>query len=219
MCAGSYRRNRPGHRAGAAQPGITGVSHGGVDLTAVPSAPTGESWYYGLGMPLQLDATTVGLLANIRRDGTPYRRLRSRHRPRDVRPPKQRQYQPTRPVSRPTSENNPITGVPSITAKFPVMGGFVPLGGRFAANGSSHPYGGTGFGMSEVEFYPANFSLPLPTGNQPRPPIGGAAVQLQWQSVCGHYSRGACNNGRLAARAGGSSRRACRLPSPTATTC
>ena len=150
----------------AAQPGIAGVTHGAVDLSIPPSTPTGQIWRYGLGMPLQLDATTVGLLANIRRNGTPYGdfevgtdlvmfdSLSSVNTSRLV------------PISRPTFEKNPITGVSSITAKYPVSGGFVPFGAVFASNSSLHPYGGTGFGISEVAFYPDDFQLPLPPENQ-----------------------------------------------------
>lgn len=144
---------------------ISGVTHGLVDLTAVPSAPTGQSWYYGVGMSLQLDATTVGLLANIRRDLTPYGdfevgndlvmfdSLGSVNTSRLVQ------------ISRPTFENNPDTGVPSITAKYPMLGGFVPLGAAFVG-GSPHPYGGSGFGMSQIAFYPASLQPPLPPESQ-----------------------------------------------------
>jgi hypothetical protein len=146
--------------------GISGVTHGAADLKAVPNTPTGQSWYYGIGMPLQLDATTAGVLTNIRRNLTPYgdfevgndmvmfNSLGGVNTSRLV------------PISRPTYENNPDTGVPSITAKYPMLGGFVPWGAKFASNGSSHPYGGSGFGMSQVAFYPADFQLPLPPENQ-----------------------------------------------------
>jgi len=146
----------------ASTPGVVGVTHGKVDVGAPPSAPAGQQWRYGLGLPIQLDATTGGLLVNIRQNGTqycdfevgtdliPFTSLDKIDARRAV------------PVSRPTKELNPWTGTPSITSKYPMMGGFVPRGARLA-DGSPHPHAGTGFGILEVGFYPADFSQPLPS--------------------------------------------------------
>ena len=118
-----------------------------------------------LGTPLQLDATTVGLLVNIRRNATPYgdfevgtdlilfNDLNKIGAGRVV------------PISRPSREPHPATGEPSLTAKYPVMGGFVPYGAT-DAQGTPHPYAGSGFGISQIAFYPADFSKPLPPEDQ-----------------------------------------------------
>lgn len=127
----------------AAQPGIVSVTHGDVDLTIPPNVPAGQSWYYGLGLPIQLDATTGGLLVNIRRNGTPYW---------------------DNEVGTDLIKFNSLDGISasgavavsrsseSTTVKYPMFGGFVPLGARFA-DGSAHPHGGTGFGINVVKLH------------------------------------------------------------------
>jgi sialidase-1 len=151
--------------AQAEQPGISGVSRAPVDLTTPRHTPPGESWYYGIASPLQLDATTVGLLANIRRNGTPYGDfevgtdlilfddLNKIDAGRVV------------PISRTSREPHPATGEPSITSKYPAIGGFVPYGEK-DAQGAPHPHAGSGFGIAQVAFYPADFSKPLPPEDQ-----------------------------------------------------
>ena len=146
--------------AEVAEPGIVDITHGSLDVAVPPGTPDGESWYYGLGLPIQLDATTAGVMVNIRRNGTPYwdfeagtdiilfDSLDNICEGNAIA------------ISRPTYEPNPWTGAASITSKYPVMGGFVPLGGRLA-NGVLHPNGGTGFGICEVGWYPADYNQPL----------------------------------------------------------
>ena len=147
--------------ANAAQPGILGVTVGGVNLTVPPTTPAGQEWRYGLGMPIQLDATTAGLLVNIRRNDTGYwdyevgadlikfNSLSGINAGNAV------------PISRAGYEPNPDTSAPSVTVKYPTMGGFVARGATFA-NGAAHPYGGTGFGLSMTAFFPADFPQPQP---------------------------------------------------------
>jgi hypothetical protein len=151
--------------AEAKQPGITGVSRGIADLTIPGGTPPGQNWRYGMGIPLQLDATTVGLLVNIRRNATPYGDfevgtdlvlfddLNRISAGRVVS------------ISRPSRQPHPATGASSVTAKYPVVGGFVPHGAK-GARGEPHPHAGRGFGFSQIAFYPADFSKPLPPENQ-----------------------------------------------------
>ncbi len=127
----------------AAQPGIVSVTHGDVDLTIPPNVPAEQVWHYGLGLPIQLDATTGGLLVNIRRGET---------------------YTDNE-VGTDLIKFNSLDGISASgavavsrssepdTAKYPMFGGFVPLGARFA-DGSAHPHGGTGFGINVVGFFP-----------------------------------------------------------------
>jgi hypothetical protein len=145
--------------------GVVGVSHGRVDVATPPNVPANNSWSYGLGMPIQLDATTGGLLVNIRRNGTPYGDFEVGTDLIKFTSLDGISANDAIPISRPTNEPNPWTGVPSTTSKYPLVGGFVPLGGKFA-NGKAHPYGGTGFGICEVGFYPSDYSQPLPPPNQ-----------------------------------------------------
>ena len=147
--------------AAGGEAAIVSVTHGGVDLTAPPSTPAGQVWRYGLAMPIQLDATTAGLLVNIRRIDTRYwdfevgtdlikfDRLDKISASGAV------------PISRSGIEPHPSDGRPSTAAKYPMFGGFVPRGAKLA-NGAAHPCGGTGFGLSVVGFYPADLSKPMP---------------------------------------------------------
>jgi hypothetical protein len=132
-----------------------------VALTAPSDVPAGQVWRYGLGMPIQLDADTAGLLVNIRRTDTRYwdfevgtdlikfNRLDGISAAGAV------------PISRWSVETHPKSGLPSNAAKYPLFGGFVPMGAK-RADGSAHPHGGAGFGMSVVGFYPADLSQPMP---------------------------------------------------------
>jgi alpha-L-fucosidase len=140
-----------------ARAGIVRVTHGSVDLARPLD---GSNWYYGVGLPIQLDATTGGLLVNIRRDGTPFADFEAGTDLIKFNSLDKIDAANAVPISRPTNEPNPWTGAAAITSKYPVIGGFVPLGGRFV-DGSLHPHGGTGFGMCEVGFYPAESTKPL----------------------------------------------------------
>lgn len=144
----------------AATPGIVGITHGSVDFAVPPETPEGESWYYGLGLPIQLDATMAGLMLNIRRNGTPYCDFEAGTDLILFDSLDGIREENAIAISRPAFEPNPWTGAASITSKYPVMGGFVPLGGRLA-NGVLHPQGGTGFGICEVGWYPADYNQPL----------------------------------------------------------
>jgi hypothetical protein len=159
--------------AEAQRTGITGVSHGKADLTIPCGTPAGEKWCYGLGTLLQLDATTVGLLVNIRRNATPYGDFEvgtdlvlfdDLNKIGDGR---------VVPISRPSREPHPATGASSITAKYPVVGGFVPHGAK-DAQGMPHPHAGSGFGVAQIAFYPTDFSKPLPPEDRL-----GYAVEVQ----------------------------------------
>lgn len=141
----------------AVQAGIVRVTRGSVD---VARPLDGSNWYYGVGLPIQLDATTAGLLVNIRRDGTPYSDFEAGTDLIKFNSLDKIDAANAVPISRPSNEPNPWTGEAAITSKYPIMGGFVALGGR-VADGSLHPHGGTGFGMCEVGFYPADFTQPI----------------------------------------------------------
>jgi len=145
--------------------GVTGVTHGSVDLRVPPTKPTskpeGVSFYYGLGMPIQLDATTGGLLVNIRLEPQPYGDFEVGTDLIKFKSLSDINAANAVPVSRPSYEPNPWTDTPSVTVMYPLIGGFVPRGARLA-NGSPHPHAGTGFGICEVGYYPFDFSKPLP---------------------------------------------------------
>ena len=145
--------------AGERDPTIR-ITHGSVDLTTPPDAPSDQSWCYGMGMPVQLDAQTVGLLCNLRLNGTPYRNFEIGT---DIVPfDRLDKIDAARamPISRMTHEKHPDTGKPCVIAKYPLLGGFVPRGAK-REDGAPHPYAGTGFGFCQICRFPANFKEPM----------------------------------------------------------
>jgi hypothetical protein len=141
--------------------GITGVTKGSYDLRMPPTTPTGDTWYYATGMPLQLDATTAALLVNIRRNGTPYNDYEAGTDLVVFNSLSNISASKAIPISRPRKEPNPETGQLSLTSEYPMYGGFVPRGAAID-NNAPHPYGGTGFGIHYVGFYPADTSQTFP---------------------------------------------------------
>jgi len=136
--------------------GIDGVTRGPADLSVPPNVARGEVWRYGLGTAYQLDPTTAGLIVNIRFDGSPYGDFEvgdDLHLFDDV---SKIDARPPIPLSRATRMVNPNTSKPCIMVKFPIIGGFVPLGAK-RPDGSPHPHAGTGFGIAQAESYPADF--------------------------------------------------------------
>lgn len=142
---------------------ISGISNDAVDLTAPPTTPDGETWYYGSGITIQLDATTAGLLANIRRNTSPYNDYEAGTDLIKFNSLTGISAAEAVPIARSTLETNPVTGQMSLTSVYGMFGGFVPLGAA-TTDGSPHPYGGTGFGFNQVGFYPADWSEPFPSG-------------------------------------------------------
>jgi len=132
---------------------ISGVSRGGMDLGVPPSVPEGEIWRYGLSIPFQAGPDTAGVLCNIRRtvgervdfevgtDVILFDNLSAVSTAHAV------------PVSRNHEELNPKAVENSIMVKYPVIGGFVPLGAK-RSDGSPHPHAGTGFGICHAISWP-----------------------------------------------------------------
>lgn len=144
---------------------ITSVSRGAVALVVPKGVPAGQSWHYGLAMPLQLDAKTAGLLVNIRRNGTPYGDFEIGNDLIPFTDLRKIDARKAVAISRSMPDRHPTTGDASIIAKYPLLGGFVP-GGAKRADGSAHPYAGTGFGIAQICFFPADFTKPLPNEDQ-----------------------------------------------------
>lgn len=59
---------------------------------------------------------------------------------------------------------HPVHGKPMVLVKFPVFGGFVPLGAKLA-DGRPHPHAGSGFGLATALGYPADHSSSWPAGD------------------------------------------------------
>lgn len=124
-------------------------------LSEVPSQPAGAQWAYQVARAIQLSPTEMGLLANIRlcairpvdieagNDLVIFDRL-------DGTGPKA-----TVPLNRAEIGVHPRTGEALLMCRYPLAGGFVPLG-ACRTDGTSHPHAGTGFAMSHVIGYPVD---------------------------------------------------------------
>lgn len=130
--------------------GIKNVTRGAV-LHEPKSTLEGQTWRYGLITVFQVAPRTAAAFCNIRLEYPPggdlevgtdvvlFDSLNSFGRT-------------IIPVSRVHNEPNPNSkppGKPAIILKYPVRGGFVPLGAR-RPDGSPHPHAGTGFGLLEA---------------------------------------------------------------------
>jgi hypothetical protein len=126
------------------------VVPGELALRRPPDAD-GDSVVYGLGFPLQVSSDTAGIFLNRRLNGMGYtdfeagtdlvliRDLAAPPAPAAVVPLARNHEESYR---RPDGRTIRVTMV-----KYPLRGGFVPLGAR-RPDGSPHPHAGTGFGMS-----------------------------------------------------------------------
>lgn len=136
--------------------GYLKVTRGGPDLQMPPDTPPGEIWRYGLAIPFQVAPRRAAIFCNIRKDrglgadfevGTDVIIFDSLS---DIRADQ------ATPVSRNHEQPNPRSqppGARSVIVKYPVRGGFVPFGAR-RADGTPHPYAGTGFGLCQALAWP-----------------------------------------------------------------
>lgn len=133
---------------GVAGAGVALVSHGPPDVVSPPMMFEGGTGVYGIGTMYQVGPTTAALFANVRtvgvghhdfEDGTDAFLFDSL-----------RELAHASPVvlSRNEREKGPA-GASRLIVKFPVIGGFVPLGAR-RADGTPRPGAGTGFGIAQA---------------------------------------------------------------------
>ncbi|MFH1006835.1 MAG: sialidase family protein [Candidatus Latescibacterota bacterium] len=131
------------------------VTHRGRALHRVPSEVDGEEWVYQIGIPLQLSPTECGIVLNIRRahiltgdleignDLVILDRLDTISTERIF------------PLNRSDRRPHPSTGRNTLFARYPLVGGSVPLGAK-RPDGSIHPHAGTGFAVSQVIGFPVD---------------------------------------------------------------
>jgi hypothetical protein len=150
---GTRGQARPGEQAAKSTPRLERhleITRGGVDLTVPPDTPPGETWRYGLAYPFQVAPRQGALFVNVKgarghdfeigSDVIVFDDLSRVGSGRAVA------------VTRNHTEKNPNSvppGKPAIMVKYPVTGGFVPLGAR-RADGAPHPHAGTGFGVTNA---------------------------------------------------------------------
>ena len=136
--------------------GILKVTRGAPVLTVPEVMPEGARWRYGLILPFQAGPTTGGAFVNVRiRNGVMGHKIGHGDYEagndvvlfdsvEGVLPGS------TLTLHRNHDEPNPHSDPPgqtSIMVKYPMRGGFVPLGAK-NASGADHPGAGTGFGIS-----------------------------------------------------------------------
>ena len=119
-----------------------------ANLTVPATVPPGETCRYGICCPFQVSPDTVGLFCGVR-GGRGY----DFEVGTDVilfKEPSQISAERAIAVSRNHEAVNPNSsppGQPALMVKYPIRGGFVPLGARLE-DGTPHPHAGTGFGVS-----------------------------------------------------------------------
>ena len=147
--------------SGAQETPVLRMTRGGVDLAVPGDQPADETWRYGLAFPFQVAAKRAALFANIRgkrghdfevgTDVVLFDDLDHVSTGERVR------------VSRNETATNPKSnppGKPSILVKFPIRGGFVPLGAK-RPDGSPHPHAGTGFGAAQIQGWTPDRDAPF----------------------------------------------------------
>ncbi|PYV16729.1 MAG: hypothetical protein DMG07_07250 [Acidobacteria bacterium] len=136
--------------------GIKTITKRPVAFRIPPDTPKGQTWRYGLTIPFQIAPRRAAVFCNIRLEYPPggdYELGTDVIIFDDV---SRIQAAGIVPVSRFHEEPNPHSKPPgqrSFLLKYPVRGGFVPLGAK-RADGSPHPHAGTGFGLSQALAWP-----------------------------------------------------------------
>jgi hypothetical protein len=134
---------------------IAAVTRGPADLVVPGDSSEAQVLRYGLGFPFQVAPGLAGLWVNLRvelrpvgdfENGTDVVLFDSLD---DI------SAEGAIPVSRNEWERDPETGTRRIVLKYPVSGGFVPLGAR-RQDGSPHPHAGTGFGVCQAISFPTD---------------------------------------------------------------
>ncbi len=145
-------------------PGNAGLSitRGPADLAIPPTQPHGECWRYGIGFPFQVAPARAAILCNIRRNLVPYGDFEVGTDVILLDDVNRLDKAKIIPLSRGKIEPHPITGQSCYSVKFTACGGFVPRGAK-RPDGFPHPHAGTGFGIEQFCFYPADFSKPFPS--------------------------------------------------------
>jgi len=128
---------------------ITEIKPGKLILTIPPDRPPCGSLRYALGFPFQAGPRTCGLMVMRMTEETPnYGFLDGTDviLLDELKPPHPSQIFV---ASRSEIENNDADKTQRLLLRSPLLGGFVPLG-ALRADGTPHPYAGTGFGLAQA---------------------------------------------------------------------
>ena len=133
--------------------GISGIAGEPVVRVLAPDAPSGKQWLYQVALPFQVSPTQAALFCNVREAmaqgvdfevGNDVMVFSSLAELADAVPVV---------ANRNNVEPNPKSmpaGKPATMVKYPIRGGFVPLGAK-RGDGTPHPQAGTGFGLGMVQ--------------------------------------------------------------------
>ncbi len=131
---------------------ITAVTAGAVDLVTPPDSTADQVLAYGLGFPFQVGPEEAAVFCNVRVEGIAVTDFENGT---DV-----IIFDDLATISADNavaiSRNERRTdeeGNERIIVKFPVIGGFVPVG-ALRADGTPHPHAGTGFGLCQAISFP-----------------------------------------------------------------
>ncbi|MBT3377543.1 MAG: hypothetical protein HN742_12440 [Lentisphaerae bacterium] len=133
---------------------VTGLTAGGVDLATPPDSTEEVRLRYGLGFPFQVSPERAAVFCNVRIEGiavTDYENGTDVIIFEDL-----ATISAANAVAISRNERRAdADGKARLVVKFPVIGGFVPLG-ALRADGSAHPHAGTGFGICQAISFPVD---------------------------------------------------------------
>lgn len=133
---------------------ITGITAGGVDVATPPDSTVTVPLRYGLGFPFQVSSKHAAIFCNVRIEGiavTDYENGTDVIVFSDL-----ATISATHALAISRNERGvDAEGNARLAVKFPVIGGFVPLG-ALREDGSAHPHAGTGFGICQAISFPVD---------------------------------------------------------------
>lgn len=127
---------------------ITAVTAGPADLVTPPDSTNDRPMVYGLGFPLQIAPTKAAILCNLRIEGIPVGDFENGTDVIVFDDLAALSADEAVPVARNEVRQEP-DDVERLAVKFPITGGFVPLG-TLRPDGTPHPHAGTGFGLCQA---------------------------------------------------------------------
>ena len=134
--------------------GIVSVTRGPADLVVPPNVPEpGLMCRYGVAFPFQIAPRQAALSCSLRNENLPGGDFENGADIILFDDLSRISADGAVPITRNDKYVNEQTGQPRIVIRYPVVGGFVPLGAR-RADGSPHPHAGTGFGLCEALDFP-----------------------------------------------------------------
>jgi len=140
--------------APAATAQIAGITASAVDLVAPPDSTKDQVLSYGLGFPFQVSPKRAAVFCNVRVEGVA---IGDYENGTDVIMfDNLATIDATNAVAISRDERRTgANGKKRLVVKFPVTGGFVPMG-ALRKDGSPHPHAGTGFGICQAISFPVD---------------------------------------------------------------